>query len=476
MKTKNAPAGNLRSPIVVILGHVDHGKTTLLDYIRKTKVADKEAGGITQRIGASVAETKEGKRITFIDTPGHAAFAKMRSRGAYVADLAILVVAGEEGVKPQTQEALNFIKEAGIPFIVAATKMDLHTASLENVRGGLEKLGVSFEGRGGDVSLIPVSGKTGEGVENLLEVITLTAEIHGVKGDSEKPLEAVVIETGKDKKGLTASVVVRNGKLEIGKEVVSENSGTKIRGLFNFKGESVKTIYPGEPALLLGFENLPAVGSRLWDKEDKDAKIASEVEKKAGLAQVDEGKIPIILKTQSAGALEAVLSNLPIEVVVLFSGVGDVTENDVFLAKSTGSEIFAFEVKVPSTIFKFAETEGIKIETFEIVYELFQRIDEIIKGEKIEVIGKATVLAVFPFDNKRIAGCKIIQGKLSKGDFCILTRNEKQLGEVKILTVKKGRQEVQEAGQGEECGILFSPQLDFKVSDVLLSVLKHAKK
>lgn len=472
MEKKNKPAGNLRPPIVVILGHVDHGKTTLLDYIRKTKVVDKEAGGITQGIGASVATASEGKKITFIDTPGHAAFKNMRSRGVKLADLAVLVVAGEEGVKPQTQEALTFIKEAGIPFVVAATKMDLPTASIENVRVSLEKLGVSFEGRGGDVPIIGVSGRTGEGVDNLLEVITLTCEIRGITGDANGALEAVVIETGKDKRGQTAAVIVRNGKLEVGQEIVAEDTRVKIRGLFNFKGESVKEINPGEPALILGFEKLPPIGSKLWSKGEKEVLTVAEATKHAGLMQVEEGKIPIIIKTQSAGTIEAIVANLPSEVTVITTGVGDVTESDVLWAKSTGATIFAFEVKVPTGVSKLAETEAVEVEAFKVVYELFERIDKIIKGGKVEIKGRANVLATFPFDGKKIAGCKVMLGKVGKGDVCQLTRNEKEIGEIKIQTIRKGRQEIQEAGQGEECGIFFLPQLDFKIGDVILSVLK----
>lgn len=461
---------SLRPPIVVILGHVDHGKTTLLDFIRKTNIAKKEAGGITQSIGASVVETKNGKKITFIDTPGHAAFANMRSRGAKVADIAVLVIAGEAGVKPQTQEALNFILEAKIPYVVAVTKIDLPTASVDNVYTQMEKLGVVFEGRGGNVTLVGVSGRTGEGVENLLEVISLTSEVYGLKGNADEPLESVVIETGKDKKGPTTSVVVRSGKLTVGQDVVAENAKARIRGIFNFKGESVKEVLPGEPALLLGFEELPFVGSRIWSATEKENMIV--VAKGSPIAPSIEGKISIILKTQSAGSIEAILANLPAEVVVVATGVGSINEGDIFLAKSTGSSIFAFEVKVAPSVIKLAGTEGIKIETFNIVYELFERIDEIIKEGIVEIKGKAEIIAIFPYDGKDVAGCRIISGKISKTDTLTLTRGENELGQVKITSMKKGKQEIQVVGQGEECGIFFNPQLDFKVSDVITSVRK----
>ncbi|OFY46452.1 MAG: hypothetical protein A2Z69_01825 [Bacteroidetes bacterium RBG_13_44_24] len=470
METKKTLLENLRPPIVTILGHVDHGKTTLLDFIRETNVAKKEVGGITQRIGASVVETKEGKKITFIDTPGHAAFAKMRSRGASVADIAVLVVAGEEGIKPQTQEALNFILDAKIPYIVAVTKIDLPTASIDNVRSQFEKTGISFEGRGGDVPLVGVSSRTGKGVEILLDLIALTSEVYGLKGNSEEPLEAVVIETGKDKRGSTTSVVVKSGKLTIGQDVVSENVKARIRGIFNFKGESVREVFPGEPALILGFKEPPIVGSRIWTASEKE-NLAVLVKDKI-VTPMTEGKMSIILKTQSAGSVEAIISNIPSEVLVVSSGVGDVTEGDIFLAKSTSSSIFAFEAKVPLSVSKLAENEGVKIESFNIVYELFERLEEIVEEGIVEIKGKAEIIAIFSYDGKSVAGCKVTLGKILKMDKLTLFREMEEVGKVKIISMKKGKQDIQEAKQGEECGILFAPQLDFRVSDMLISVRK----
>lgn len=456
----------VRPPIVTILGHVDHGKTTLLDFIRKTKVAKREAGGITQSTGASVAQTKEGKKITFIDTPGHAAFAKMRSRGASVADLAVLVVAGEEGVKPQTKEALNFILDAKIPFIVAITKIDLPTASSDKVRTQMETLGVSFEGRGGDVPLVAVSGRTGEGVDALLDLIVLTSEIHDLEGKLDDNFEGVVIETGKDKKGPTVSCVIKSGKLKVGEDVVTDTVKARIRGIFDSTGKSVKEVLPGEPALLLGFGNLPEVGSRIWSACDKENIIVSTKDKRV---VAPEGDVQIILKTNNTGCIEAITANLPQGVCVVDSGVGDVTESDVFLAKSTGSTVFVFEAKVGTSVKKLAETEEVKIETFDIVYKLFEKLEELIKEGKVEVKGKAKIVATFPYNKKSVAGCKILSGKIAKKDKVVLTRNSEEIGEVKINSIKKGKQDVEEVSQGEECGILFSPELDFKVSDVLLS-------
>lgn len=462
-------ASTKRPPIVTVLGHVDHGKTSLLDYIRKTSVTKKEAGGITQSIGASQVQTKDGSTITFIDTPGHAAFTNMRSRGAKVADIAILIVAGNDGVMPQTKEALEIILASQIPYIVAATKSDLPTFSLDIVRGQLEKLGILFEGRGGDIPLIPVSSINGDGIDHLLEMIALISEMHEVLGDPEAPLEAVIIETTKDQRGPAASLVVRNGTLKIADEIGTETTNARVRGLFDWTGVQVKEVHPGEPAYVIGFESVPLVGSRVWqNKEGKQALV--EVQENVNLPQDIESIHAVIIKAKSSGSLEAIMANIPKEVFVVSHGVGDITENDIFLAKAAHAKIYAFEVKAKGTIPRLAKTEGVKLEEFTIVYELFQKLEELSKKGKIEVIGKAQIIAQFPSDARLVAGSRIQSGSFSKNGTFILQRNEKDLGKVRILSIRKGKQEVPQVSQGEECGILFVPQLDFKVGDVLLSV------
>lgn len=459
-----------RPPIVTILGHVDHGKTTLLDAIRKTNIASKEFGGITQSIGASSVLTKEGKKITFIDTPGHAAFSKMRSRGAAIADIVILVVAGEDGVKPQTVEALNIIKEAKIPIIVAITKMDLNSASVDVVLGQLEKEGLIFETRGGDTPWVPVSAKIGKGIDDLLELIILVSEINGIKANPEAPLEAPVIETSKDKRGPMASVVVREGTLRVG-DLVSGGGGTfKIRGLLNDRGLPVKEILPGYPGVILGFEELPSVGAvvRSYKEEVKefDSKMKPQV-------RTQKGQIPILVKAVNAGSLEVVMANLPDEMIAIDSGVGDVFESDVLLARASGARwIFAFGSKISPSVLKLAETEGIKIETFKIIYELFDRMKELITKGQLEILGKSQIIASFPFNKRKVAGCKVLQGKISKSDNLMLVRGEKEIGKVKCISMKKGRVEIAEAKSGEEFGIIFEPQLDFALGDMLISLGK----
>lgn len=458
-----------RSPIVTILGHVDHGKTSLLDYIRKTSVTKREAGGITQSIGASVYTAKDGGKITFIDTPGHAAFSSMRSRGAKVADIAILIVAGNDGVMPQTKEALEVIRTANIPFIVAATKKDLPTFSVETVYGQLEALGVLFEGRGGDTPLVPVSSVTGDGVDSLLEMIGLVSELYEIQGDTDGDLEGVIIETTKDQRGAAASLVIRNGLLKIGDEIATENGAAKVRGLFDWEGAQIKEVHPGEPASVIGFDSVPQVGSPVWHNKEGKQSLVPNQSSQIVSAEI-EGKHSVIIKAKNSGSLEAILANIPDGIFVISSGVGDVTESDIFIAKSSKAKIFTFEVKSKGTVAKLADTEGVVVESFTIIYELFERLTELSKKGRIETLGKAQIVATFPYENRVVAGSKILQGTFSKTGTFVLSRNDKDLGTVKILSIRKGKQEVPEVRQGEECGIFFTPQLDFKIGDVLLSV------
>lgn len=460
----------MRPPVVSVLGHVDHGKTTLLDAIRKTSVTAKEAGGITQKIGASVAKTKEGKEITFIDTPGHAAFSKMRSRGANAADIAILVVAADDGVKPQTQEAIEHIRKAEIPFIVAITKTDLATANVEQTKGQLEKEGILFEGRGGDTPVVAVSAKKGDGIEDLLEMVSLVAEVNEVNGDLKASLQAVVIETGKDKSGNIVSVVLKQGTLKVGENIYIEGKEAKVRGLFDWEEKRIKEVKPGYPALILGFGFLPPVGSIVVNEKKEGS---TKVEKKREVKEVKEGEIPVIIKAASEGSLEAVTTNIPEKIVIVSSGVGEVTETDVFMAKAASARILAFDSKVSNSVLKLAETEGVKIEKFKIIYKLFDRLSELLEEKRIKIDGKAKIVAIFPYEKRKVAGCKVISGKILKTNKMLVTREDETLKEVKVISMKKQKEDIDEAKEGEECGIIFVPQLDFQVGDVLVSLSKN---
>ena len=460
----------LRPPIVTLLGHVDHGKTTLLDFIRKTNVVKKEAGGITQSIGASVVTTKEGKKITFIDTPGHAVFANMRARGAKIADIAILVVASDDGVKPQTREALEYIFSTKLPFIVVVTKTDLSTASVENVRKELEQEQVRFEKQGGEVPLIAVSAKEGKGVENLLEMITLVSEFNEITADKKNKLDALIFETTKSKAGPLVNLVVRDGVLRLGDEIIAGGVKAKVKGLFDNKGDRKREIEPGEPAGVLGFSEFPEVGSsvvKVGDQTNLDIKEKKPIIKVAGM-----GKYPILVKAQNAGSLEALISNLPDGANLIDSSVGDVTESDVLLAKSVSADIFVFEAKVSGSALKLAKTEGVSVYSFNIIYELFEKLEESMEGDKQQIIGKAEIMQIFPFNKKKVAGCKVVEGVISKQSPMLLSRKEKKLGKVRIVTMKREKEKIREAKQGETCGIIFTPQLEFAIGDMLISLRK----
>ena len=460
-----------RQPIVAVLGHVDHGKTTLLDAIRKTNLLRKEVGGITQAIGASVAKTKNGQPITFIDTPGHEAFNKMRSRGAQAADIAILVVAADDGVKPQTKEAIEHILTTETPFLVAITKTDIETANTEITKGQLEKEGVLLEGRGGKVPVVEVSGKTGKGLEELLEMIILLAEVEGIEDSSKKSLSAVVIETGKDKRGTVVSVVVKEGIVSVGAKLFVDGLEAKVRGLFDWEQKPVKVVGPGEPSLILGFSESPNVGSLVT--EEKQVSSSNEIKTGRSVPEVGEEELGLVLKTASSGSLEAVIASLPKKAVVVSSGVGDVTESDVFMAKSSNANIYVFEAKVSAAVKKLAETEGVKIKDFRIIYELIDSLEETIKKGEKTILGEANILAEFPFNSKRVAGCKVAKGTITKEAKVTLVRDGKELGEAKIISMKKQKEEIASAKEGEECGLILAPQLDFEIGDVLVSMAQN---
>ncbi len=458
-----------RQPIIVVLGHVDHGKTTLLDAIRKTSVASKEAGGITQAIGASVIETKDGKKITFIDTPGHAAFSKMRGRGAKVADIAILVVAQDDGVQPQTKEAIQIIRDAGLPFIVAGTKSDVAGVSAEALKSQLEKEQIFFEGRGGDVPFVSVSARNNTGISELLEMLILMAEVADLKGDPRADLEAVVIESNKEKMGTVATVVVRNGSIKVGETIFAEEVECKIRGIFDDKGKTVREVLPGFPAKIIGFSEAPPIGASVTRVSHAKIAVTVAPKNKFDLRRLADDEIPVIIKASNSGALEAIIASLPPKVVVVDSGVGEITSSDIINAKTGNAYIFAFETKIPNDILKLAEAEKIKIARFDIIYELLQAVEEIIKKGKVEELGRAEIVAVFPFNDKKVAGCKVISGRISKGDRLSLVRGEREVGKGKASSLRKQKTEVGSVGQSEEFGVIIEPQLDFIKGDVIVS-------
>lgn len=479
-----------RPPVITVMGHIDHGKTTLLDKIRESRVAAKESGGITQHIGASqvIFRTKEGKeeRLTFIDTPGHAAFAKMRARGAQVTDIVVLVVAADEGVKPQTKECLSHIKAAGVPFVVAINKIDLPQASVDKVKGELAEIGVVPEDYGGKVTMIPLSAKTGEGVDELLEILVLMGKMLELEADPEGELEGVVIESKLDsRRGAVATILVRNGSLKPRDEIWVEGEKVRVRVLLDERGKPVKIALPSMPVEVLGFSSPPPVGAKVTSSpfslsqsgkgEGEDKKEEKKEEKKDIFAE-EKKEIPVVIKSDVQGTLEAILTNLPSEVKVIHSGVGEVTESDVFLAQAGKGKIIAFRVKTPPQIKKLAQESQVKIEEFEIIYQLFEKLEKEVLtlmepriNEKI--VGEAEILAEFKVKGKRVAGCRVKKGEIEKEKKAYLKRGEEVIGEVKIASMRHEKEEIEKAKEGEEFGAVFSPPIDFKVGDMLISYI-----
>jgi translation initiation factor IF-2 len=473
-KEKKISRKSSRPPVVAVLGHVDHGKTTLLDKIRQTNVVAKEFGGITQHTGAYQIKVKN-KIITFVDTPGHAAFAEMRSRGAKVADLAVLVIAADEGVKPQTSESLKYIKKAKIPFLVAINKIDLPHTDVEKVKQDMAKNEIQVEDQGGKIVSVSVSAKTGKGIEDLLEMILLVAEMEEIKGDEKKKLEAVVIESKLDKnKGPLATVLVRNGSLKIGDQIEADGTFAKIKAMFDENAKSVKTVGPSKPVEILGFKDIPEIGTSIKKSEAiivPPEKAKQEVAKKK---EEEEDKLRLIIKADVKGTLEAILAGLPQEVAVIDSSVGEVNESDILLADTTGAEIIAFNVKTPTKVKKLASTEKVKINDFQVIYKLFEAIEEKMKRLKEpfageEILGKAEILKEFEIDKKRIAGCRVIEGEVKKTDKFHLQRGEELVGDCRLKSMKTGKDKIEKAKAGEEFGAILYPLLDFKLGDMLIS-------
>ncbi|MDZ4209756.1 MAG: hypothetical protein U1C56_01095, partial [Candidatus Curtissbacteria bacterium] len=319
------------------------------------------------------------------------------------------------------------------------------------------------------VPVVSVSAKKKEGIDGLLDTISLLSEVVGLKGGVNDPLEAVVIETSKDNRGLLVSVVVKSGTLSVGQIIYTEGIETKIRGLFDFQLKSVKEIFSGEPVQILGFNQLPSVGSVISSVKQESSGVALGFQATVRDRFQKKGLV-ISFKAHTKGSLEALMASLPEGVVVTETSVGDVSGNDVLMAKTSNARIFAFESKVSSSISKLADAEGVIIEKFNIIYKLLDRIGEIIKEGEVEVLGKAKIIAKFPFNNREIAGCKVVSGKIRKNDNLIVMRVEEELGKVRAISIKKQKMEVKEVGTGEEFGVLFEPQLDFEVGDVVVSV------
>lgn len=471
--TKNRP------PIVTIMGHVDHGKTTLLDAIRKTNVVKSEHGGITQHIGAYQVDFK-GHPITFVDTPGHEAFEKMRSRGAEVADIVILVVAATEGVKPQTVEAIKHIKAAGKPVIVAATKVDLPNINLDKVKKELQTNGITVEKYGGDVPIVEVAATKGQGLEELLEVINLLWQITPQPSLPGDPLEAVVIESSMDKsRGPISTLIILKGTLRTGQKITIGSESITVRAIVDDSGKNVKEATPSKPVEVLGFKKPLEVGSIVNEEnlaKAHKAQVPASFEDIISKAEEIKGKFKVIIKADVAGSLEAVLNKLPANVLIASSSVGEVTSNDISFAKIAQAPILAFNSKVTNSIKTLAEREGVVIRTYNVIYKLLEDMEAVVDSfehakHEAKILGRGKVLSVFVVDGVNIAGVSVTEGKIKVGDEVLVKDPQNNTFiETKVISLKKYKKDIQSASAGQECGVGLEPTIDFKEGYIIESL------
>ncbi len=470
-----------RPPVVVIMGHIDHGKSTLLDYIRKTNIVDKEAGGITQHLSAYVVEheTAEGakERITFLDTPGHAAFQQMRLRGADVADIAVLVVSAEDGVKPQTLEALASIKAAGIPYIVAINKIDKPGADIPRTQASLIENEIYIEGMGGDIPWVAISAKAGTGVSELLDLIILSADLAELKGDTEAPAEGVVIEGKMDmRRGATATIIVKNGTLKSGSFVVVDDVYAPVRIMEDFSGRPIKQAGLSEPVGIVGFTDVPKVGEDfivVSSKKEAEVEIAKKKHSpgKTSFEQTSLPIVPILIKADVLGTLDAIAHELDaftsdrITVRVIEKSVGDITHNDVQAVSATPNAIIVgFNVKIERAAQELADRLGVEIHTFNIIYELSEWLHEALKSRtpKLEEevkTGTAKILRVFSVQkNTHVLGGRVEEGTLKIKQPVKIIRRDIELGRGTLVNIQQSKTDVDSISEGE-----FGMQIQTKI-------------
>lgn len=486
----------IRPPIVAILGHVDHGKTTLLDAIRKSKIADKEQGGITQRIGAYEIKTGikgyDTDTITFIDTPGHEAFSQLRARGAQVADIALLLIDAKDSIMPQTIESIFHIRSAKIPFIIVINKIDLPDANPEKIENDLLKHEVAVEGKGGHVPVVMLSAKTGKGIQELLEsILLITSDLKLIYKPSN-PLQAYIIETKKDRRGIVTSVIVKEGTLKVGDSVYANGKKIKIRSLTNDIGMAVTSITASTPAEVLGFDELPTVGSFISSQELQKTDLSSvsvktvsdskhdEFNMKAFLNPPEEEKmLSLIIKADSQGSLEAICNSLAKNnsVRIVLKSIGEINKSDIFLAKTSNAIIIGFDVRVPNDVIESAKQEKVIIKTYSIIYELLEELEEVAdllheKELKEKILkGEAKVMATFTIEGEKIYGIKMTKGKISLNDELEIHRQANSIGKTKLVSLKTRAKLISEIKKDQEAGMIFNPPLDIRIGDMVKSIL-----
>jgi translation initiation factor IF-2 len=487
-----------RPPVVTILGHVDHGKTTLLDAIRHANVAAQEAGGITQHIGAYQVE-HQGRLITFLDTPGHAAFTAMRARGAQGADLVILVVAADDGVMPQTKEAIAHARAARVPIIVALNKIDKPNANPDRVKNQLAEQGLVPDEWGGNTLIIPVSAKQRLGIQDLLDAILLVAENSDIRANPNGRTIGTVIEARLDKnRGPVATLLVQNGTLKVGDVVLVGTAYGKIRAMFDFRGKPLRKAEPSTPVEVIGLSDVPAAGEPFEvvqsEREARQEvqrrlearKQQAEARKKVSLEdlfaryQAGETKeLRLILKADVQGSLEPIVSELQklgsgeIKIEILYAETGNITENDIMLASASKAIVVGFNVQADAAARRLAESEGVSIRTYDIIYRLTEDIEKALKGllepeQREKVIGRAQVLAVFSASKfGKVAGCRVTEGEIRRNARLRLYRDGNVLYDGEIASLRHQKEDVREIRQGYECGIGLRDFNDFQPGDVL---------
>ncbi len=489
-----------RAPVVTIMGHVDHGKTSLLDKIRSSKVADKEAGGITQHVGAYQV-AKDGKKITFIDTPGHSAFTEMRARGAQATDIAIVVVAADDGVMPQTKESISHAKAADVPIIIAVNKIDKESANPDNVKSQLAEIGILSVDWGGEYEFVPVSAHTGEGIDDLLETILLQAEVMELTADPSRKAKAVIVESSLEKGfGAVANVIMKNGTLSVGDNVIAGTTFGRIRTLILDDGSKVKSIGPSVPAAVVGLQEVPKAGEVMISMDsEKDARELANKRKeymrtkelsKSTKVSIDElgaliaegqiKKLPLIVKADVQGSLEAIkgalaeLKNDEVKVEVIHEGVGGITESDVTLADaSENAIIMGFNVRPTGSVKNKAKEIGVEIRSYSIIYDIIDEVKALLGGLMSpvlseEVIGQAEVRETFTVAKVgTIAGCKVTEGMIERNANARLIRDGVVVYTSKISSLKRFNDDVKEVKNGYECGIMLENFNDIKEGDVI---------
>ncbi|MDO8529592.1 MAG: translation initiation factor IF-2 [bacterium] len=486
-----------RPPVVTILGHVDHGKTTLLDTIRKTNIAAKEAGGITQHISAYQVK-KKGKWVTFVDTPGHEAFSAMRERGASIADIAVLVVAADDGVMPQTKEVISYLKEKKMPVIVAINKIDKPQANVAKVKQALADNGIVIEEWGGDVICAEISAKSGIGIDKILDDILLVAEVQDFRADFKRDGLAIVLESHLDpNKGPVATILVKTGVLKVGQDITAGNSSGRIRKIEDFSGRSLKIAEPSMPITIMGLGTVPKVNDVLQisskkyhsqAKSQNGERKSLKDQRAAELSGDSVKRLKIILKADVGGSLEAIeqiistIKSEEVAVQYIETGVGNITESDVKIAESAKAVIFGFNVIATAVAKRLAERSLVEIKIYTIIYEIVAEVkrmlSKLIPAEIIRTdLGTLKVLAIFKTGKKdMIIGGRVSEGKMIKGKNIEIKRNGEIVGQGKLDNLQQNKANTEEVGQGNECGVTFEGSVKIKENDTLICYNEEEKR